>query len=447
MPGAAAVAAQARRDRARILRCRAEIDALTARVATLQRRLDASDVTPLSGLYLALKRVLGVSNSAYPLPAPTTFPGSKGHGRGRVLVIDHHWPTPDRDSGSIDIVNFVKVLAQLGFEVSLAATEELQGEAHIPAAVRELGIECVDLSLDGSMEAYLARIGAGLDLCVLCRVYCGGSYLEAVQEFCTRARIVFNSIDLNFLREERRAQLLNDTALTALLPQLRAREEHIIRQSDATILVSEAELALITETIPEAYSLQLPLARPVSAPTNSFSTRRGIGFIGGFGHQPNVDAITTFLDDIWPLVLDRMPNCEMSIVGDGLPPAVLIGRPGTVRYLGHLPDVVPWFESLRLTVAPLRFGAGAKGKIASSLAAGVPAVVSAVAAEGMALDPSAGVLTAGSAASFAESILRLHEDSDLWTQLSAGAINYAQHTLSLGRWQTKLDDMLIRLGF
>jgi glycosyltransferase involved in cell wall biosynthesis len=108
--------------------------------------------------------------------------------------------------------------------------------------------------------------------------------------------------------------------------------------------------------------------------------------------------------------------------------------------------VAPWFESLVVTVAPLRFGAGAKGKIASSLAAGVPVVVTAIAAEGMALEQGCGVLVATDAASFADCLCRISTDAALWTRLSDEALAYARHTLSLEAWQDRLDQMLRRLG-
>lgn len=444
----ASTAMQARRDRQRLARAQAVICDLRDRVSALEAEIDRRDISPRHRLLRALKRVLwAVRTTAPALPAGADPAAKSAPVRRQAVVIDHHWPAPDRDSGSIDIVNLVQALTNLGFDVLLVATEAPAGPSAARDKLEALGIACLRPEVDGSLEAYLERNGNALDLCVLCRVYCGGSFLETVQRVCGRARIVFNSIDLNFLREERKAQLLQDQRLLDLLPQIRAREEHIIRESDATLLVSDAEMQLIEETIPEAYCLQMPLARPILPPATPFADRRGIGFIGGFAHEPNVDAMRSFLRDIWPLVLQALPECELSIVGAGMPIDLLDGCPGRVTYLGHVPDIGPWFESLRLTIAPLRFGAGAKGKIASSLAAGVPAVVSAIAAEGMALDERSGILVAADAAGFAECIRRVHEDPALWGRLSGEALCYARRTLSLDGWQARLALMLRRLGF
>jgi glycosyltransferase involved in cell wall biosynthesis len=117
-----------------------------------------------------------------------------------------------------------------------------------------------------------------------------------------------------------------------------------------------------------------------------------------------------------------------------------------VRALGHLPDVGPWFEGLRLTVAPLRFGAGAKGKVASSLAAGVPCVATPIAAEGMALSEAAGVLVAGDAAGFAALLVEAYGDAGRWERLSRGGVAYAEAVLSLPGWRARLDGLLREIG-
>jgi glycosyltransferase involved in cell wall biosynthesis len=133
-------------------------------------------------------------------------------------------------------------------------------------------------------------------------------------------------------------------------------------------------------------------------------------------------------------------------VGEGCPPGLLAGVPGRVRALGHLPDVGPWFEGLRLTVAPLRFGAGAKGKVASSLAAGVPCVATPIAAEGMGLSEAAGVLVAGDAAGFAAHVVAAHGDAARWERLSRGGLAYAEAVLSLPAWRARLDGLLREIG-
>jgi len=462
---ASLLTAQMLRDRNRLAAAQADMAALRARILELEgmpaqrayetvRRFYRGLPPGLRGVVARMRDRARAPSAPVPLPpAPRPAPRPEASGpaaspppRGRAIVIDDHWPRPDRDAGSVEIVNLVQALGELGFEVVLAAAREHEGPSEARDALLRAGLPCLLPSQAVSVEEYLSREGMALDLCVLCRVYCGGRFLETALQHALRARIVFNSIDLGFLRVERQARLTGDPAALAIARQVREREEAVIRASDATIVVSRAELDLLRAEMPGAYAVELPLARPVSPPATPFAGRAGIGFIGGFAHAPNQDAVHHFLTEIWPLVLRDMPEVEMTIVGPDFPDGLLDGVPGRVRALGHLPDVGPWFEGLRLTVAPLRFGAGAKGKVASSLAAGVPCIASPVAAEGMSLSEESGVLVAADPPAFAARLREAYGDEALWNRLSAGGLAYAADTLSLSGWRNRLDAMLRRIG-
>ena len=440
--------AQARRDRARLIAAHRELFGLRCRVEELERSPFHRILGPARQLVRAAAPVLRAGQHLLRKPGPVAPRPRVPRvvSRGRALVIDHAWPQPDRDAGSVEIVNLVEALDQLGFEVALAASREHGAASAARDALVHRGIRCLSVDDAPSVQAFLREHGQSLDLCVLCRVFCGGELLEEVQRSCPTARIVFDSIDLNFLREERKALLLGDPEWLEIARRARLREDHLIRSSDATMVVSAAELGLLAQTTPEALVVHMPLGRPVQPPVASWEQRRGIGFIGGFTHAPNADAVRYFLVEVWPLVLRNLPDCPLSLVGEGMPPNLLDGCPGQVSVRGHVPDVGPWFESLRLTVAPLRFGAGAKGKVASSLAAGVPCIATPVAAEGMGLNDAAGVMVAETPAAFSQAVQTAYTDPKLWRSLSADGLAYAEHTLSLAGWRSRLDGMLKQIG-
>ena len=433
-------AAQARRDHDRLRAMQAELDALRWHVAALERSPSRRLFGPARHVLRAVQRLLRhdgpvASSAACQMPA----------GRGLALVIDNEWPRPDRDSGSMDIVTLMGCLRRLGFKAILAAAKQHEGDQPARDHLERQGIRCLTPADAPSVTQFIAEKGTALGLCVLCRVYCGGEFLELAQRHCRGARLVFNSIDLNYVREERRARLHDDEALLGMIEQLRAREEHIVRSCDSTMVVSRAEADLLAQTVPEALTASMPLAREIQTPATPFAGRRRIGFIGGFAHAPNLDAVGYLLAEIWPLVRRVLPGCTLEIVGAGAPDNLAEGC-DDVRVLGHLPDVGPWFESLRLTVAPLRFGAGAKGKVASSLAAGVPCVATSVATEGMSLTEEAGVLVADNPTAFAAALARAYTDEPMWERLSAGALAYAGRVLSPDAWEKRLDVMLWRIG-
>ena len=120
--------------------------------------------------------------------------------------------------------------------------------------------------------------------------------------------------------------------------------------------------------------------------------------------------------------------------------------PARVRYIGQIPDLTAWLAGLRLTVAPLRYGAGAKGKVASSLAHGVPVVATGIAAEGMGLRAGRDVLVAGEPESFAQAVAALHHDAEVWQRLSTGALDFARAALAPAVGRSLFSDMLSMTG-
>jgi len=432
-------AIRARRDRAKMVAAHQEILALRSKVFMLEHSLSRRAGGPARRVIRLLRRLLGRRSDAAAGPA-------SGGRRGLALVIDHHWPEPDRDSGSMDIVNLMAALDRLGFEAILAASEAHHGPQPARDRLAAQGVRCLRPDDAASVADFIRRRGPSIDLCVMCRVYCGGAFLELLQHHAWQARLIFNSIDLNFLREERRARVLQDEAVLAGVAELRDREEHLIRSSDMTFVVSATEQALLAESIPEGLTVQMPLARRICKPVKTFDERRGIGFIGGFGHAPNLDAVRYFLDEIWPRVRSVLPGCAFSIVGPDAPADLAAGAED-VRVVGYLGDVGPWFESLRLTVAPLRFGAGAKGKVASSLAHGVPSIVTSIASEGMSLADEEGVLVRDTPSAFAEALVRAYTNEDRWRTLSFAGLVYAERMLSLEAWEARLEAALGLIGF
>jgi glycosyltransferase involved in cell wall biosynthesis len=366
--------------------------------------------------------------------------------RPAALLVDDRWPHPDCDAGSIEIVNLADALLGLGFNVLYAVDLEFAEASRGRDTLASRGVRCIGPADAPSVNAFLERDGKSLELCVLNRVYSGGRFMEAVQRHCPSARILFNTIDLHWVRLEREARLRGDRAGLKIAAMTREREVLLAREADAVIVVSSVEQALLMEASPEAFVVELPLAREAKVPRAPFESRDGIGFIGGFKHAPNLDALQFFLREVWPLVLKDMPGCAFSVVGSDLPAGIVEGAPGAVRYLGHVPDIEPWFEDLRLTVAPLRYGAGLKGKVISSLAAGVPCVATSIAMEGITIQDKETALVADTPEGLAERIVKVHSDPALWSRLSAGGLKYVAEHLSRESWRRRLVEALWVLG-
>jgi len=166
-----------------------------------------------------------------------------------------------------------------------------------------------------------------------------------------------------------------------------------------------------------------------------FAARHDIAFLGGFGHPPNLDAVIFFIDDVMPRLRSALPGVRFMVYGAGVPDALRRKAAGDVVLAGYVADVAEVYDSCRVFVAPLRSGAGIKGKVIGALAAGVPMVLSSVAAEGTGIAQGREAFVAESAAEWVEAICALYTDDARWTAMSESAAEFArgQYSFASGR--------------
>lgn len=361
---------------------------------------------------------------------PDTLPTPEllHRGRRQVLIVDGALPQPDRDSGSLRLVNLMRLLIAEGAHVVFVPADGI-AVASALADLRALGVEVWVRPFFRSLPAWLREHGARFDVAMICRYHLARECLPLLRRFAPRARCVFDTVDLHYVRERRGAELAGDAALLRAAERTRMQELATVAAADLTLVVSETERALLREAAPTAPVALLSNLHAVAGPGQAFTQRRDLLFVGGFRHPPNVDAVAWCVEEILPRVLARKPELTLHIVGADAPPriAALGARPG-VRLHGHVPDLTPFLDGCRIALAPLRFGAGVKGKINQSMAHGQPVVATACAVEAMHLRDGEDVLVADSAEAFAAAVLRLYDDAALWQALAANGLeNVARH--------------------
>src|SRR4029434_3279581 len=170
-----------------------------------------------------------------------------------------------------------------------------------------------------------------------------------------------------------------------------------------------------------------------------FALRRGWLFIGSFQHRPNIDAVLFFLQTIYPLVSEHLRDAKFYILGDKAPPEIVALTTERIIVAGLQRDVRPFFDSVKLSVAPLRFGAGVKGKINQSMAFGVPVVATSLAVEGMELTDHEDILVADEPEVFARALIELYESEELWKKLSENGIRKTRELYSPDAARKKLE--------
>ena len=160
----------------------------------------------------------------------------------------------------------------------------------------------------------------------------------------------------------------------------------------------------------------------------AFAARHDLVFVGGFQHPPNIDAVCWFVGQVMPLLRANGSAPLLHIIGSKVPSAVLDLTADDVIVHGFVADIAPYLDNCRLSIAPLRYGAGVKGKVNMAMSYGLPVVATSIAVEGMHVRPGTDVMVADTAADFAAAIERAYDDALLWQTLSDnGLANVAEH--------------------
>ena len=194
-------------------------------------------------------------------------------------------------------------------------------------------------------------------------------------------------------------------------------------------MVSPVEQELLREVVPEARVFILSNIHELAPGNADYGARKDLYFVGGYQHPPNVDAACWFVEEIWPLVHARLPGVRFHLIGSKAPDEVAaLGAAKGVKFHGFVETLEPFLDQCRLSVAPLRYGAGVKGKVNQAMAHGQPVVATSAAVEGIHAEHGKDVMVADEATAFADAVVQVYEDATLWQTLADnGLANVRAH--------------------
>jgi glycosyltransferase involved in cell wall biosynthesis len=326
------------------------------------------------------------------------------------------------DSGSLRIYNLMKILQELGYKVVFWPENRAYHERYT-RDLQHIGIEAI--YGDVNFEEYLKSWGRYLDLIFLSRPHVAIQYIYPAKKL-TRARVIYDTVDLHFLREKRQAPYTTEKIVT----HWKNMEMFLAHQADDTLVVSPVEKEILEKEKVLSRVSVISNIHPPETAYAAFEHRIGLMFIGGFLHQPNEDGVIWFVQSILPLIREKKPDIQFTIVGSHPTEAVQALASDHITVTGYVPDPSLYFEKARVFVCPLRYGAGVKGKIGQSLSFGLPVVTTSIGAEGMGLSDGRDALIAGSEADFADKTLRVYDDKRLWESLSLNGTRLVREAYS-----------------
>jgi glycosyltransferase involved in cell wall biosynthesis len=338
-----------------------------------------------------------------------------------ILIVCEEYPAFDRSSYELRFSRLVYILAEC-HRVFLCPQD-------IPYMVNELGEEAVrryrmDLETRGVEifdKGLVSALRSGSFDIILFVVHTQASpdNLRLVRHWAPGARIVIDSVGLHFTRFFSRALLTGAREDYEQAEKIKDRELAAYRAADLVIAVSEQERQMVLNELPDKRVSIIPNIHPMGefTPTDARDGKTLL-FVGWGQYDPNVDAVLYFANEVLPLVLKDVPGARFRVIGGDYPEEVRRLHGGAIQILGRVPEMAPYLLDAHVSVAPLRYGSGVKGKIGEALSYGLPVVTTSVGLEGLGLTPGENVLAGDTAAEFAAHVVNLLRDPQLHGRIS-----------------------------
>lgn len=351
----------------------------------------------------------------------------------RVLVIDTEVPQPDRSAGHHAALQEIRLLQSFGYR-PVVLPENLAYLGRYNELLAVMGVEAIHAPFYLSIEEFLEARGHEFDLIYITRYSVAAATLPLLRHYCPDAPIVFNNADLHFLRAIRDAMEDSDDTKRDEAVAVREAELAVMRSVNLTLSYSNVEHAVIqSHTLGEARVALCPWVIEPRAAGPGFEERAGIAFLGGYKHPPNRKAVEYFIRDVMPVLRKRRPGIRFHIYGSSPPPEFAALAAEDVIVEGFIERVEDALDRTRVFVAPLRTGAGIKGKVLEALASGVPTVLSPIAAEGVGVRDGLEVAIASTPQEWADAVIGLYDDPVAWAAMAAAATGYVAENYSFDR--------------
>ncbi|XTI71612.1 glycosyltransferase [Acidithiobacillus sp. AC3] len=437
---------------------------LGQRLATRRRPSPAEHATSATGLQAAQGAVahpLLTDSNDMNFRASETLPSLQqddsqptvGVKRGIILVIADILPLFDQASGGLRLKTIIDMMSDAGWSIvfgSFAGLNEQpgvlatpEGRARYEEALYHAGTVKILYGTD-EIDCYLEDYGRQIRLAFLSFPGIAVRFIPVVLSYCPGTRLIYDMVDFHSIRLTREAALHNDPNILKQAEETRNIEIACAIAADITLAVTHDEKKELIALAPDAVVEVLPNIFTVPPyPLHDQAGRSGVFFVGGFWHKPNTDAVIWFVKNIFPRLRMEIPDLFFSIAGSNAGDDILAlsQQPG-VEVVGFVEDLEQMYFRHRVFVAPLRFGAGMKGKVGQSLAYGLPVVATPIGAEGMGLQNEVHLLVGRDEDEFVEQVLRLYRDDKLWSSLSTSGYEYIRNNYSVDAIRDHFGELL-----
>lgn len=360
-----------------------------------------------------------------------------------LLVIGYVWPEPNSSAAGSRMMQLLHSFRNADWQVTFASPA--QQTEHM-SNLDELNITSNHITLnDSSFNHYIESLNP--DMVMFDRFMMEEQFGWRVEQSCPAALRVLNTEDLHSLRDARHQALKKNTTFQTedLYSDIGIREIAAIHRCDLTLMISKFETKLLIDEfhVPETHVFHLPFMLNTSSEYGvlpEFEERQHFITIGNFRHAPNWDAVLHLKQDVWPRIRKKLPKAELHIYGAYPPPKVTQLHNVKEGFLikGWAKDAQEVMKNARICLAPLRFGAGIKGKLVEAMQMGTPSITTAIGAEAMHGHlPWNGVIT-NDMEEFANAAVSLYQDKTSWQLMQKNGFSILDTLYDKAVWSPKL---------
>lgn len=335
-----------------------------------------------------------------------------------LLIIGHTFPEPTTTAAGSRMMQLIEVFANKDYEITFASTAVLS-ERSADLKVQNISVKNILLN-DSSFDVFVKELSP--DIVIFDRYISEEQFGWRISEQCPNALKILDTEDLHFLRKAREEAIRKNLPVTEAIffSPIAKRELASILRCDLALIISEYEMQLLQNTFRVSPDIlyYLPFLMEKTQDLQSetaFENRHNFMAIGNLLHAPNVDSVLQ-LKEFWPEIRKQLPQAELHIYGAYAPQQILQLHNEKERFLikGWTENLENTFGEYRLQLAPIRFGAGLKGKLVDAMRFGLPSITTQVGAEGLCGElPFGGEITS-SKEDFVNAAVRLYSDSKTW---------------------------------
>ncbi len=365
----------------------------------------------------------------------------------KLLIIGMVWPEPTSSAAGSRMIQLVEFFMDWGCEITFVSSA---AKSEYSYDLQHLSVQEQVITLnDSSFDAFVSELQPKIVL--FDRYITEEQFGWRVAENCPDALRILDTEDLHFLRLARQEAFKKQISFTDLNLQTDTAKREIasIYRCDLSLIISEYEMDLLQQDfgVPNQNLYYLPfLHSETSQNLKPFEERSDFVFIGNFWHEPNWDAVRYLKEEIWSLISVQLPKAKLLIYGAYMSEKVMqLHNPVSGFYvMGRAESSADVIKNARVLLAPLRFGAGAKGKLLEAMQCGTPSVTTSIGAESMSGNLPWNGVVANNSTDLANAAVQMYCDKTMWQKAQDNGFEIIQKRYVKSLF---VDDFKARINF